>query len=81
MSGEDEEGEGDVERERNILCLSLRPLLAARMAFLEWDVLLLGTARRKGGKRSARAGKRERRGRARRRRAAMGEERSECDSA
>lgn len=40
--------------ECDVLCLSLRPLLALRIDFREWDTLLLGTARTMAGRRSRR---------------------------
>ena len=38
----------------NLLNFSFRPLFALRILFLECETLLLGTASRKGGKRSSR---------------------------
>lgn len=43
-----------VKTERDVLCLSLSPLLALRIDFREWETLLLGTARTIGGRRSSR---------------------------
>lgn len=37
-----------------MLCLSLSPLLALRIDFREWEILLLGTARTIAGRRSRR---------------------------
>src|SRR5258707_6976415 len=39
-------------KRNKLLCLSFRPLFAARMAFLECDTFVLGTARTIGGKSS-----------------------------
>lgn len=38
----------------DMLCLSLRPLLALRIDLREWEILLLGTARTMEGRRSRR---------------------------
>ena len=43
-----------VGTECDILCLSLSPLLALRIDFREWEILLLGTARTIAGRRSRR---------------------------
>ena len=40
-----------------LLCLSLRPLFALRIAFRECETFFLGTARRNGGMRSRREGR------------------------
>lgn len=43
-----------VRTECDMLCLSLSPLLALRIDFREWEILLLGTARTIEGRRSRR---------------------------